>query len=116
MQCLVKEAVEGEITAEARREAVAENRFLASRDGIEACLIDLHTESLVPLSEMGATKRSRAAQPHARELGCESELARVRDLCDSNGAVRQREVFDASGIEAVAPWLADELQASLLVG
>ena len=57
-----------------------------------------------------------SCEPHARELGCEAELARVRDLCNSNGADRQREVFSRDGIEAVAPWLADELQASLLVG
>jgi glutamate---cysteine ligase / carboxylate-amine ligase len=115
MQCLVKEAVEGEIIAEARREAVAENRFLASRDGTEARLIDLHTESLVPLSEW-VHEALELSEPHARELGCESELARVRDLCKSNGADRQREVLSRNGIEAVAPWLADELQASLLVG
>ena len=115
MQCLVKEAVEGDITAEARREAVAENRFLASRDGTEACLIDLHAESMVPLSEW-VNDALEVSEPHARELGCESELARVRDLCNSNGADRQREILKRNGIEAVAPWLADELQASLLVG
>ena len=115
MQCLVKSAVEGEITAEARREVVAENRFLASRDGVEARLIDLQTEGLVPLSAW-VDQTLEGCEPHARDLACESELARVRDLCRSNGAVRQREVFRRDGIEAVAPWLADELQASLLVG
>jgi glutamate---cysteine ligase / carboxylate-amine ligase len=115
MQCLVKEAVEGEITAEARREAVAENRFIASRDGTDAKLISLRSRSLVPLPEW-IHDVLESCEPHARELGCETELARVRDLCNSNGADRQREVFSQGGIEAVAPWLADELQASLLVG
>ena len=71
MQCLVKEAVEGEITAEARREAVAENRFIASRDGTDAKLIDLHSESLVPLSEWvdecsRAASRTRASSAARR--------------------------------------------------
>jgi glutamate---cysteine ligase / carboxylate-amine ligase len=115
IQCLVKEGVEGEIVAEARREVVAENRFLASRDGTQAKLIDLRSESLVPLSDW-VHEVIETCKPHARELGCESELKRVSDLCRSNGADRQREIFRQEGIEAVAPWLADELQASLLVG
>jgi carboxylate-amine ligase len=115
IQCLVKVAAEGGSAAEARRETVAENRFLASRDGIEAKLIDLRTESLVPLGEW-VEEALASSEPHARELHCEAELARVRNLGASNGAVRQREVYHREGIEAVAPWLADELAASLLVG
>jgi len=114
IQCLVKEAVEGGITAEARREAVAENRFIASRDGIAANLIDLRTESLVPLSTWVGDAIA-SCERHARELHCEAELARVHELCQENGAVRQREIFDNHGIEAVAPWLGDELAAHLLV-
>ena len=115
IQCLVKEVVEGETVAGAHREVVAENRFIASRDGIDASLMDLRSESLVPLSEWVHELLERC-ELHAKELGCETELARVRDLCESNGAQRQREVFQREGIEAVAPWLADELGASLLVG
>lgn len=115
VQCLVKEAVEGGLTAEARREVVAENRFLASRDGVEARFIDLHNENLVPLS-VWVGDAIASCEPHARNLHCEAELARVHDLCRANGAVRQRETFDQNGIEAVAPWLADELAAHLLVG
>ncbi|MDQ2675680.1 MAG: YbdK family carboxylate-amine ligase [Actinomycetota bacterium] len=115
IQCLVKAAVEGDIKAEARREVVAENRFLASRDGVEARLMDVREERLVPLSEwVGETLE--LCGPHARDLRCESELSRVRALSEANGASRQRDVFRRDGIEAVAPWLADELKASLLVG
>jgi carboxylate-amine ligase len=115
IQCLVKEAAEGEITAEARREVVAENRFIASRDGIHSKFIDLHSESLIPPSAWVGDAIA-SCEPHATELHCEAELARVHELCKSNGAVRQREVYERGDIEAVAPWLADELQASLLVG
>jgi len=114
IQCLVKEAAEGGLTAEARREVVAENRFLASRDGIEAKFIDLHAETLVPLSAWVGDALA-SCEPHARELHCEAELARVHELCLKNGAVRQREVYEQDGIEAVSPWLADELAAHLLV-
>jgi len=115
IQCLVKEAVEGGFTPEARRETVAENRFLASRDGIEAKFINLRTESLVPLGEW-VEEALASCEGHARELHCEAELALVRNLSASNGAVRQREALHREGIEGVAPWLADELAGSLLVG
>ncbi len=115
IQCLVKEAAEGGLAAEARREVVAENRFLASRDGVEAEFIDLYSETLVPLS-VWVGDALASCEPHARELHCEAELARVHDLCRENGAVRQREVYESDGIEAVAPWLADELAGHLLVG
>jgi len=115
IQCLVKDAAEGGITAEARREVVAENRFIASRDGVHAEFIDLHSETLVPLSAWVGDAIA-SCERHAAELHCEAELARVHELSKSNGAVRQREVYKRDGIEAVAPWLADELEASLLVG
>ena len=36
-------------------------------------------------------------QPHARELGCERELAGVADILRSgNGALRQRMVYEAN--------------------
>ena len=114
IQCLVKEAVEGEITAEARREVVAENRFIASRDGINSNFIDLHSESLVPLSAWVGDAIA-SCERHASDLHCEAELARVHELCQSNGAVRQRAVYELDGIEAVAPWLADELAEHLLM-
>lgn len=114
IQCLVKEAVEGGLAAEARREVVAENRFLASRDGIEAKFIDLHSENLVPLS-IWVGDAIASCEEHSRDLHCEAELARVHELCQENGAVRQRLRFDDGGIESVAPWLADEFASHLLV-
>jgi glutamate---cysteine ligase / carboxylate-amine ligase len=114
IQCLVKEAAEGGLAAEARREVVAENRFLASRDGVEAKFIDLHSEELVPLSAWVGDAIA-SCEPHARELHCEAELARVHELCVENGAVRQRDAYERMGIEGVAPWLADELASHLLV-
>ena len=115
IQCLVKAAVEGETPAPAPREVVAENRFLASRDGVEAHLMDVRIERMVPLRDW-VESTLELCEPHARELACESELGRVRSLLEADGAVRQRELFRREGIEAVAPWLADELKASLLVG
>ena len=70
MQCLVKEAVEGEIIAEARREAVAENRFLASRDGTEA------QPHRPPRREPGPAIGVGARRP--RDLGAARPRARLR--------------------------------------
>src|SRR3954453_16390172 len=66
-------APEGLVGAE---ELLAENRFPAARDGIEADLLD-------PVAELRRPARAQlravldAARPHADELGCRAELERV---------------------------------------
>ena len=96
MQCLVKEAVEGEITAEARREAVAENRFIASRDGIDARLIDLHSESLVPLCGVGrrrdreSASRTRASSTARRSWhGSANSASRTAPFASARSSARR---------------------------
>jgi carboxylate-amine ligase len=69
-------------------ELLAENRFLAARDGMSARLIDLHTGNFIPAAEL--LERTLAeCRPHARALGCERELADVRRLAAAGGASRQ---------------------------
>jgi carboxylate-amine ligase len=70
-------------------EALAENRFLAARDGIEARLIDANTESLRPIGDILAELLD-ALRPHAAALGCSRELERIVALAATPGAVRQR--------------------------
>ena len=70
-------------------EALAENRFIAARDGMGARLIDTTEESLRPVTRLLA-ELVDAAHPHADALGCATELARVRALAAHPGAVRQR--------------------------
>ncbi|MHB8692649.1 MAG: carboxylate-amine ligase [Solirubrobacteraceae bacterium] len=70
-------------------EVLDENRFIAARDGVDACLIDTTAESLRPIGDLLA-QLLEVAHPHAIELGCGDELARVQALAASPGAARQR--------------------------
>jgi len=77
-------------------EILDENRWLAARHGIEAELFDNASGGLRGVGEMTETLIERVA-PHARELGCEQELASVSDLLRSgNGALRQKMVYEAN--------------------
>jgi glutamate---cysteine ligase / carboxylate-amine ligase len=70
-------------------EALAENRFLAARDGMAAQLIDTTHETLRPVAEI-LDDLLDAVAPHAAALGCEDALAGVRALAADPGALRQR--------------------------
>jgi carboxylate-amine ligase len=71
-------------------EVLDENRFIAARDGMDARLIDTTTESLRPVGDLLA-QLLEAARPHAAELGCAEDLARLGELAVRSGARRQRE-------------------------
>jgi carboxylate-amine ligase len=73
---------------ETRAEVLAENRFLAARDGMDARLIDPVAEQRVPARELLA-KLLDATGPHADALGCESSLEALLTLADESGAERQ---------------------------
>jgi carboxylate-amine ligase len=69
-------------------EVLAENRFLAARDGIEAELIVPSLGRRLPARRvLDATLD--ACLPHAEELGCARELEAVRQLSDRPGRARQ---------------------------
>jgi carboxylate-amine ligase len=77
-------------------EVLIENRFSASRDGMNALLIDPVTETRVRADEvMGGLLD--VARPHAQELGCESALDQAAELAACNGAQRQRLIFQETG-------------------
>jgi carboxylate-amine ligase len=86
-------------------EVLAENRFLAARDGMAARLIDPVSGRLTPVAETVDTLLS-ACRPHAVELGCAADLERVRVLAASNGADRQRAFTARSGgLDGLVPHL-----------
>ena len=68
-----------------------ENRFIAARDGMDARLLDPVREALVP-ARLQLDQILEACLPHARDLGCQDELATVRALADNTGAGRQLEL------------------------
>jgi carboxylate-amine ligase len=113
-QCLVAWLVErhdsGEELFVAPTWRIAENRWLAVRDGLDAQLADLQSGEL-------ATARERLASladtlgPTAATLGCQADLSRVADLLADNGAERQRRVAAEAGIAALVGWMRDEFQA-----
>jgi carboxylate-amine ligase len=75
-----------------------ENKWLAARYGIDAPLMDLATgrRNRVPVAQL-VRRTLRLVEPHARELGSESELAGVEEILRrGNGADRQLRVFNAN--------------------
>jgi carboxylate-amine ligase len=77
-------------------EVLTENRFSASRDGMHAFLIDPLTETRVRADEVMETLLE-VGRPHAQQLGCESALDTAAELAASNGAQRQRTIFEETG-------------------
>ena len=86
-------------------EVLAENRFLAARDGMDARLIDPVARCLIPVREMLGSLLTEC-RPHALALGCASALDGVPRLAAGSGADRQRK------FAALNPHL-DELVAGL---
>ena len=106
IQSLARLELEGEPSSVVpSAEVLAENRFLAARDGMDARLIDPAARCLIPVREM-LDSLLADCRPHALALGCAGALDRVPRLAAANGADRQRKFV------ALNPRL-DELVASL---
>jgi carboxylate-amine ligase len=89
-------------------EVLIENRFAASRDGMEAMLIDPVSEQRVP-ARTAAARLIAAARPHAESLGCAAALESVAELAREDGAARQRRIFERRGsLSELVAELADE--------
>ncbi len=111
MQSLARRELEEGASDASAPEVLAENRFLAGRDGVEARLIDPRRRRLVPVREqVGSLVAS--CRPHAAALGCSDELEHVHALATSNGAERQRRRARATGgATRLTAWLADRFAA-----
>jgi carboxylate-amine ligase len=111
VQCLAKlEAEEGyasDVTLDCP-EALAENRFLAARDGMDARLVDPVVERAVP-ARLLLEDVLAACVPYARELGCEHELDDVRTLAGTTGTRRQLNLarLGAGDLRGLVAGLAD---------
>jgi carboxylate-amine ligase len=76
----------------------SENKWLAARYGLEAPVMDLATgrRNRVPVAQL-VRRTLKEIEPHARELGADSELEGIREiLARGNGADRQRRVWNAN--------------------
>ncbi|HWF75070.1 MAG TPA: YbdK family carboxylate-amine ligase [Solirubrobacteraceae bacterium] len=79
-----------------RPEVLAENRFIAARDGMGARLIDVVAEERVPARRL-LERLLEAARPHAEDLGCAQILDAVVMLSEEPGVKRQRRVAREPG-------------------
>ncbi len=107
VQCAVRlEATEAYVdeAIAARPEVLDENRFLATRDGMRAELLDPGRDTRRPVRDI-LGELLAACAPHAGELGCEAELAAVEALAAEPGDHRQRILAGVAQGEPVGPAL-----------
>jgi glutamate---cysteine ligase / carboxylate-amine ligase len=112
VQSLARLALEdGVALAEVAPEILAENRFLAARDGISALIVDPGRQQLTPLRALLEALVDRC-HPHAEELGCGEQLEHAGRLIANGGAERQRRLAQESDqLEDVVSRLADDFLA-----
>jgi glutamate---cysteine ligase / carboxylate-amine ligase len=97
IQSLARLELEGESSSVVPSpEVLAENRFLAARDGMDAQLIDPEACCLIPAREILDCLLADC-RPFALALGCAGALDRVPRLAAANGAERQRALVARSG-------------------
>jgi carboxylate-amine ligase len=91
VQCLVRrEALERPADREpVAAEVLEENRFLASRDGMDAKFVDPEAGACLPVADR-LEETLHSCAPHAERLRCQRELASVSLLAKHSGALRQR--------------------------
>jgi len=87
-------------------EVLAENRFIAARDGVEGELIDPRTATCVPVARL-VDQVLAAARPHAAALDALEELEYVRTLTGTPEPRRQEAFATTAGI----PMLVADLSA-----
>jgi carboxylate-amine ligase len=89
-------------------EVLAENRFLAARDGVAAELVDRAGGPPRPVRDCVA-ELVEAVRPHAVELECDLELDGVQSLLDEPEPARMRALARApGGLTGVAAALAED--------
>jgi carboxylate-amine ligase len=99
-----------------RPEVLVENRFIATRDGMDARFVDPVREALVP-ARLQLDLLLEACAPHAEELGCAEELVAVRALAEANGAARQLELARGDqGLPGLVEAMADLFTSDAVPG
>jgi carboxylate-amine ligase len=89
-------------------EVLAENRFLATRDGVDAWLLDPATEGMRSVRS-SVDELLEEARPHADALGCRDELELVPEIMARPSHAHQLEVAEcAGGLPELVAALADE--------
>jgi hypothetical protein len=110
-QCLVCHHAQAPAVAVAAPELVDENRFLASRDGMQARLIDARSQERRSVRDVLGELLARCA-PLADGLDCSAEVAAAATLADDPGDARQRRTVARAGLAELPARLADEFTAA----
>lgn len=85
---------------------IAENRWWAARDGLDAQLADLETGERAPVRERLGRLLDEIG-PTGERLGCGAELDLARSLVSgAGGAGRQRAAAAGGGLDGLVAWLA----------
>jgi carboxylate-amine ligase len=114
VQSLAMLVLEGEPANTATSpEVLAENRFLAARDGVHAQLINPATRRLEPLQELVNDLVERC-RPCAAALGCSAELEQIGRLASANGADLQRAWAREDGLLSLVATLSRRFTAPAL--
>jgi carboxylate-amine ligase len=100
IQAMVKELSEhyeaGKELSDYPYEMLDENKWLASRHGLEGELVDLPERETVTAKALGRRLYERLKE-HAQDLGAADQLEGIVDLLEhGNGAYRQRKVYEAN--------------------
>jgi glutamate---cysteine ligase / carboxylate-amine ligase len=106
VQCLVCWRADVPPRRATKPEVLAENRFLAARDGMRAAFIDGpagHRRARDALAD-----RLESCRPYAAALGCRAELAAVAALAADPGDARQRRLAAREGLECLPARLVDD--------
>ena len=117
-QCIVAQALDGsEPRGPYNKDLAEENKWRASRDGMDAAFYNADEDATVPARDV-ARDLVEKLKPHAQDLGCEGELEGILEIVEGGtGSQRQREVYENSGdfldvvaflIEGTRPALAEE--------
>jgi carboxylate-amine ligase len=108
---LIERHSEGERLPVAPSWRIAENRWFAVRDGLDAQLADLEGGEVRTARER-VRALLEALEPVAARIGCGAELRAADDLASENGAERQRRIELEAGLAGVVAWQAQEFLVS----
>jgi glutamate---cysteine ligase / carboxylate-amine ligase len=103
-QCLVVQALSENPKGPYHFDLAIENKWRASRHGLDAVLYDAQKGTSTPAREMARTL-VEALRPVSQDLTCEDELLDVLEIVENGtGSQRQRRVYEKSGdfLEVVA--------------
>jgi carboxylate-amine ligase len=117
-QCIVARSLEDNSPKGSYdRDLAQENKWRASRHGMDAAFYDATNKLTIPAKDM-ARNLVEELRPHAQDLGCENELSGILEIVEGGtGSQRQRKVYEKSGdfldvvaflIEGMRPALAGE--------